>query len=106
MTELKLSTNEPQGGYGARVVSFIAWSKRPRLQEPGTFGTIQPMRRPSIREKVPPYLHPYIAEQDPSLYTPIDHAGWRYIMRVSKAFFAKHAHQKYLDGLTETGIGT
>lgn len=64
------------------------------------------MRRPSIKEKVPLYLHPYIAEQDPSLYTPIDHAGWRYIMRVSKAFFAKHAHQKYLDGLAETGIET
>ena len=27
------------------------------------------MRRPSIKEKVPAYLHPYVAEQDPALYT-------------------------------------
>jgi phenylalanine-4-hydroxylase len=64
------------------------------------------MRRPSIREKVPAYLHAFIAEQDPKLYTAIDHASWRYIMRVSKAYFAEHAHQKYLDGLRETGIST
>lgn len=64
------------------------------------------MKRPNIREKVPDYLRPFIAEQDPSLYTAIDHASWRYIMRVSKSFFAEHAHQKYLDGLVETGIET
>ncbi len=64
------------------------------------------MRRPTVKEKVPDYLHPFIAEQDASLYTPIDHASWRYIMRVSKAFFAQHAHQKYVDGLIETGVST
>ncbi|MBI3543263.1 MAG: aromatic amino acid hydroxylase [Deltaproteobacteria bacterium] len=62
------------------------------------------MKRPTIKEKVPAYLHPFVAEQNGSLYTPIDQAGWRYIMRVSRAFFAEHAHQKYLDGLDETGI--
>lgn len=62
------------------------------------------MKRPTIREKIPEYLHPFIAEQDPRLYTAIDHASWRYILRVSRAFFAKHAHRKYLDGLAETGI--
>lgn len=64
------------------------------------------MKRPSIKEKVPAYLRPFVAEQDPSLYTALDHAGWRYIMRVSKSYFAEHAHQKYLDGLEETGIST
>ena len=64
------------------------------------------MRRPTIKEKVPNYLHPFIAEQDSSLYTAIDHASWRYIMRVSKTFFARHAHQKYVNGLAETGIST
>jgi phenylalanine-4-hydroxylase len=64
------------------------------------------MKRPTIREKVPAYLRPFVAEQDASLYTPIDHAAWRYIMRVSKSFFAQHAHQKYLDGLVDTGIET
>lgn len=62
------------------------------------------MRRPTIREKIPEHLHPFIAEQDPALYTAIDHAAWRYILRVSKAFFAKHAHDKYVSGLAETGI--
>lgn len=55
---------------------------------------------------IPDHLKPFIASQDSSLYTPIDHASWRFILRVSKAFFAKNAHQKYLDGLVETGIST
>jgi len=57
-------------------------------------------------QEVPEHLKPFIATQDPLLYTPIDHASWRFIMRLNQAFFAKHAHQKYLDGLEETGIST
>jgi len=53
---------------------------------------------------VPQYLMPYIVKQDPSLYTPMDHASWRFILKISQSFFAKRAHQKYLDGLVETGI--
>ena len=56
--------------------------------------------------EIPVYLRPYIARQDPSLYTPIDQATWRYILKVSQPFFIKHAHQKYLDGLQLTGIST
>lgn len=59
-----------------------------------------------ITEKIPEYLVQYTSKQDPSLYTAIDHASWRYIMRVSQHFFKDHAHQKYLDGLKETGIST
>ncbi|MFM2153609.1 MAG: hypothetical protein RL199_2044, partial [Pseudomonadota bacterium] len=55
---------------------------------------------------IPDHLRPFIARQDPSLYTPIDHAAWRFILKVSKAFFAKTAHRKYLDGLDETGISS
>lgn len=55
-------------------------------------------------ETIPRHLAPFIASQDPSLYTPMDHAGWRYIMRVSKAFFSKHAHPMYQAGLEETGL--
>jgi phenylalanine-4-hydroxylase len=57
-------------------------------------------------ETIPEHLAPFIVEQDPSLYTAIDHASWRFILRISRKFFAKHAHQKYLDGLVETGIST
>jgi phenylalanine-4-hydroxylase len=63
------------------------------------------MKSPNILEKLPAHLHPYVATQDPQLYTAMDQACWRYIMRVSKAFFAQNAHQKYLDGLAETGVG-
>ncbi len=61
---------------------------------------------PSLTQRIPEHLAPYIVEQDPSMYTAIDHASWRFILRISKAFFARHAHQKYLDGLVETGIST
>jgi phenylalanine-4-hydroxylase len=55
---------------------------------------------------VPEYLRPFIAKQDASLYTPIDHASWRFILNISQSFFSKNAHSKYLAGLEETGIST
>ena len=57
-------------------------------------------------QDIPEHLRHFIAEQDPNSYTAIDHACWRYIMRVSKAFFKDHAHEKYLTGLEQTGIST
>ena len=62
-------------------------------------------QRPAT-ERIPEHLAPFVVEQDPSLYTAIDHASWRYILRIARAHFAQHAHQKYLDGLEETGIST
>jgi phenylalanine-4-hydroxylase len=59
-----------------------------------------------LSRPIPPYLRPYIVRQDASLYTPMDHASWRFILKIARAFFARHAHQKYLDGLRETGIST
>ncbi len=55
-------------------------------------------------EKLPAFLNQFIVKQDYRLYTPIDHACWRYIMRVSADFFRDHAHPKYLRGVHETGI--
>lgn len=55
-------------------------------------------------EKIPDFLMPYVVDQDPALYTPIDHAAWRYIMRVSRNYFVKNAHTKYMNGLQETGL--
>jgi len=60
----------------------------------------------TIFQRIPEYLHPFVVEQDATQYTAIDHASWRFIMTLSKQFFAEHAHQKYLDGLRETGIST
>ncbi len=54
--------------------------------------------------RIPKHLIPYLATQDPTLYSWIDHAAWRYIMKISKEFFKKAAHSKYLEGLEATGI--
>src|ERR1051325_5874615 len=62
--------------------------------------------RRAVTEQIPSYLTPYIVRQDPSLYTAIDHASWRFILKIAQAFFRENAHQKYLDGLRETGIST
>ena len=53
---------------------------------------------------IPQYLKQYIVEQNYSQYSPIDHACWRFIMRLNKAYFSNHAHSKYLEGLDKTGI--
>jgi len=60
----------------------------------------------TLTEKIPDHLAPYLVRQDPTMYTAIDHASWRFILRISRPHFAKHAHKKYLDGLAETGIST
>ncbi len=60
----------------------------------------------STTDFIPEHLRPYIAVQDASLYTPMDHAAWRFILKISQRFFIEHAHQKYIDGLEETGIST
>lgn len=62
------------------------------------------MRTAPFSKELPEYLHAYIVKQDPSLYTPMDHASWRYIMKLARSYFSVHAHEKYLDGLKETGI--
>lgn len=64
------------------------------------------MKQHALTEEIPAYLKPYIATQDPSLYTAIDQATWRFILKVSQEFFSKYAHQKYRDGLRLTGIST
>jgi phenylalanine-4-hydroxylase len=54
--------------------------------------------------RVPDYLRCYIVDQDHSLYTPRDHASWRFIMRQARDYLKTHAHEVYLDGLEATGI--
>jgi phenylalanine-4-hydroxylase len=55
---------------------------------------------------IPKHLKRFTLDQDYKLYTPIDHAGWRFIMNLSKDFFKDHAHSKYLSGLPATGVST
>ncbi len=56
------------------------------------------------RENLPQRLLEYTVSQDYTLYTEIDQAVWRYVMKVSVPFFKKHAHKAYIEGLEMTGI--
>ena len=53
---------------------------------------------------IPPHLRQYIVNQEYDKYSAIDHAVWRFIMRISISFFKEHAHDTYLHGLEKTGI--
>lgn len=53
---------------------------------------------------IPPHLAEYISGQNYDLYSAIDQATWRFIMRISRDFFKDHAHPKYVSGLEQTGI--
>ncbi len=55
---------------------------------------------------LPTHLRRYAVAQDYPAYTPRDHAVWRHVLRRLTAFLRDHAHQRYLQGLAETGIGT
>jgi len=54
--------------------------------------------------RLPKHLHKYIVEQNYSNYTSVDHAVWRYIMRISLNNLVGKAHKSYVDGLKKTGI--
>ena len=54
--------------------------------------------------EIPNHLKSYIVDQEYSRYSAIDHACWRFIMKISIDFFSKYAHSSYLNGLYETGI--
>ena len=53
---------------------------------------------------VPNHLKQYIVNQDYSKYTYIDHAVWRYIMKINVDFFTSNGHKSYIEGLEGTGI--
>ena len=55
-------------------------------------------------EEIPEHLIPYTTAQNADAYSFIDHAVWRFIMKIASDFFSGTAHTKYLQGLKETGI--
>jgi len=57
-----------------------------------------------INRYIPNHLKKYIVKQDYDSYSFIDHACWRYIMKISIDYFSKHADQIYNKGLDKTGI--
>jgi len=54
--------------------------------------------------EIPNHLKSYIVDQEYGEYTAINHASWRFIMKISIDFFSKYAHSSYIDGLYQTGI--
>ncbi len=55
---------------------------------------------------IPPHLKQYLSEQNYDLYTPIDHAVWRYVMRQNHHALKDKAHSAFVDGLKMSGIET
>ena len=41
-------------------------------------------------KNIPQYLKKYIVNQDYGQYSSIDHACWRFIMRINKAYFSEN----------------
>jgi len=58
----------------------------------------------SVIEQLPEHLKCFITDQHHELYTPQDHAVWRYVMKQNLRKLTLVAHPAYLDGLAKTGI--
>ena len=56
------------------------------------------------KTQLPKKLSEYTSVQDYSLYTHIDQAVWRYVMRISFPYFKKYAHESYVKGIEMVGI--
>lgn len=57
-----------------------------------------------ILQKLPKHLKQFIKPQNYEMYSAIDQAVWRYVMRKNVDFLSKVAHSSYLEGLKQTGI--
>ncbi len=58
-----------------------------------------------VLRRLPEHLHQYVVDQKYENYTAVDHAVWRYIMRVNFRYLKQSAHPSYVEGLIKTGIG-
>lgn len=59
-----------------------------------------------MTKQVPVHLRPFISKQHYEQYSPIDHAVWRFVMKLNHYFLKKIAHEKYVNGLRDSGIQT
>lgn len=55
---------------------------------------------------LPDHLKKYIVDDENIEYTSVEHATWRFILRLLKNYLSKNAHKSYLKGLESTGITT
>lgn len=59
----------------------------------------------AVIDRLPNHLKQFVVHQNYEHYTPINHAVWRYFMRVGYSFLKDKAHESYVQGLKKTGIG-
>lgn len=57
-----------------------------------------------VIQSLPPHLQPFVAIQHYPLYTPRDHAVWRFLIHQLTFSLQGVAHKTYFEGLTKTGI--
>ena len=55
--------------------------------------------------KLPTHLKDYIIDQNYNQYTGRNQAVWRYVMRRNLDYLCNVAHESYLEGLKQTGVG-
>lgn len=55
--------------------------------------------------RLPKHLKQFIKPQNYDHYTPINQAVWRYVMKKCVSYLADVAHESYLKGLEQTGVG-
>lgn len=59
-----------------------------------------------ILERLPKHLFQYVKPQNYDMYSSIDQAVWRYVMKKNVSVLPELAHESYLEGLKKTGIST
>ncbi|WRP08637.1 aromatic amino acid hydroxylase [Rossellomorea aquimaris] len=57
-----------------------------------------------MNHTIPSHLRQFVAEQHYHLYTPTNHAVWRYVMRQNHHFLEDTAHEAFTEGLKASGI--
>lgn len=57
-----------------------------------------------ILNRLPEHLKQFIKPQHYEMYSAIDQAVWRYVMRRNVDYLSKVAHSSYVNGLEDTGI--
>jgi len=67
-------------------------------------GSSPPSSAAGLGDELPQYLEPFIVEQDPSRYSAVDQAVWRFVLLQLHARLALTAHPSYVQGLAESGI--
>jgi phenylalanine-4-hydroxylase len=77
----------------------------PRVETHPIPGDVDPSRdAPVPHRPIPDYLRPFIVAQDPTRYTAIDQAVWRFVLLQLRDRLERSAHPSYARGLAQSAI--